>query len=184
MISPKTGALLIADPFLQDPNFKRSVVFLCEHLPEGSFGLVLNKDLNISLGELIDDLEGNATKVYFGGPVQMDTIHFLHQMPNLIPNASKVGEDIYWGGDFAMVIQLIKKDRLDMQKIRFFLGYSGWEKGQLKKEMTEVIPWLTAMANANLVFHNNANNIWGDALSTLGNDYAPLKNYPIDPRLN
>lgn len=184
MKQPKAGSLLIADPFLKDPNFKRSVIFLCEHLPEGSFGLVVNKQLNVTLGEVIDELEGNSTQIFFGGPVQLDTIHFLHQMPEVIPGGSKVGEDIFWGGDFQIVIQLIKKNKLDMQKIRFYLGYSGWEEGQLKNEMDEKASWLTVTANPSLIFHNKIQQIWGDALTFLGGEYIQMKNYPIDPQLN
>ncbi|HMJ47581.1 MAG TPA: YqgE/AlgH family protein, partial [Ferruginibacter sp.] len=83
MIQPAAGILLIADPFLKDPNFLRTVVILCEHQKEGSFGFVLNKQIELTLGELITDLEGYQLPVYYGGPVQMNTIHFLHQCPDL-----------------------------------------------------------------------------------------------------
>ena len=85
MIEPATGILLIADPFLKDPNFLRTVVLLCEHEEQGSFGFVLNKQITQTLDELISDLNGHKLPVYYGGPVQMDTIHFLHQYPDLIP---------------------------------------------------------------------------------------------------
>jgi putative transcriptional regulator len=184
MITPKSGTLLIADPFLKDTNFKRAVIFLCEHMDEGSFGLVLNKQLNITLGEVIEGLEGNPTKIYFGGPVDMDTIHFLHQLPDEIPGSYKVTDGVYWGGDFELLTKLIKENRIDMSKVRFYLGYSGWQEGQLSNEMKSHHSWLTVAANDTLVFHKNTNQIWGDALSELGADYEPLKNYPIDPQLN
>jgi putative transcriptional regulator len=80
MIALQAGALLIADPFLKDPNFMRTVVFLCEHQDEGSFGFVLNRPMEVTVGELVPALEGNALPVFHGGPVQMDSIHFLHQL--------------------------------------------------------------------------------------------------------
>ena len=88
MIEPAAGILLIADPFLKDPNFLRTVVLLCEHRQQGSFGFVLNKQIEQTLDELITDLEGHSLPVY-GGPVQKDTIHFLHQYPDLIPESVK-----------------------------------------------------------------------------------------------
>src|SRR5258708_37499099 len=85
MESPAPGILLIADPFLKDPNFMRTVVFLCEHQDEGSFGFVLNKNYEYTLDELVSGLEDlKKIPVYLGGPVQMDTIHFLLQYPDKI----------------------------------------------------------------------------------------------------
>ena len=83
MVEMFSGKLLIADPFLRDPNFMRSVVFLCEHKEEGSFGFVLNRRYEQLLGDLIVGLETSTFPVYYGGPVQVDTIHFLHQRPDL-----------------------------------------------------------------------------------------------------
>ena len=71
------GKILIADPFLKDPNFMRTVVFLCDHQGEGSFGFVVNRKYDKSVGDLIADLEGCDFPVYYGGPVQLDTVHFL-----------------------------------------------------------------------------------------------------------
>ena len=79
MISPDAGILLIADPFLKDPNFLRTVVFICEHQDGGTMGFVLNKQYNRTLDELMTDFEGCHIPVYSGGPVQTDSIHFLHQ---------------------------------------------------------------------------------------------------------
>ena len=120
MIAASTGILLIADPFLKDPHFMRTVVFLCEHQTEGSFGFVLNKQYDHTLDELITNFEGFPIPVYYGGPVQVDTIHFLHQYPELIPGGQEVLKGIYWGGDFEMVTQLIQNNEIDLDKIRFF----------------------------------------------------------------
>jgi putative transcriptional regulator len=90
MIEPGPGILLIADPFLKDPNFLRTVVFLCEHREEGSFGFVLNRKFENTLDELVPDVEGFKLPVFYGGPVQMDTIHFLHQYPEDIPGGEEV----------------------------------------------------------------------------------------------
>jgi len=183
MITPAPGILLIADPFLKDPNFKRSVVFLCEHQEEGSFGFVLNKTYEYSLDELISGVEDLKIPVYYGGPVQMDTIHFLHQYPLQIPGGFKVADDIYWGGDFETAIALLRAGDLDITRIRFYIGYSGWSKGQLTDELLEK-SWLTVTATRKLIFHKEINEIWRDALRHLGGDYELMVNFPIDPQLN
>jgi putative transcriptional regulator len=102
MIEPGPGILLIADPFLKDPNFLRTVVFLCEHKEEGSFGFVLNRKYENTPDELIPDVKGFKLPVFYGGPVQMDTIHFLHQYPNDIPGGEEILKGVFWGGDLCL----------------------------------------------------------------------------------
>ena len=97
MIEPAGGILLISDPFLKDPNFMRTVVFLCEHQEQGSIGFVLNRKYENTIDELIPELEGHRIPLYYGGPVQMDTIHFLHQYPEEIPGGQKVLNGVYCG---------------------------------------------------------------------------------------
>ena len=183
MIEPAAGILLIADPFLKDPNFLRTVVLLCEHQQQGSFGFVLNKQYEQKLDELITDFEGFSLPVYYGGPVQMDSIHFLHEYPDLIPESVKVNDGIYWGGNFESVKILIKNNRIDLAKIKFFIGYSGWGDGQLDDELKEK-SWLTVSANRKLVFTTPNDEIWKDSLKELGGKYEMMINYPIDPQLN
>ena len=183
MIEPGRGILLIADPFLKDPNFLRTVVFLCEHKEEGSFGFVLNRQYENTLDELIPELEGHKIPVFYGGPVQIDTIHFLHQYPVEIPGGQEVLKGVFWGGDFDAVINFIKNEEFDKDKIRFYIGYSGWGEGQLDTEMKEKT-WLTVKAARKLVFHPDYGAIWKDSLKTLGGDYEMMVNFPIDPQLN
>lgn len=183
MIAPAQGILLISDPFLKDPNFMRTVVFLCEHQDEGSFGFVLNRQYENTIDELMPELKGYKLPVYYGGPVQMDTIHFLHQYPDEIPGSVEVIKGIYWGGDFELLVDLIKKNMIKADKIRFFIGYSGWSSGQLDYEMKEKT-WLTVKGNKKLIFHKKHQNIWKESLKTLGGDYEIMINFPIDPQLN
>ncbi|MDE3145772.1 MAG: YqgE/AlgH family protein [Bacteroidota bacterium] len=183
MIDPVAGTLLISDPFLKDPNFLRTVVILCDHQYEGSFGFVLNKLYDQKIGELVPDLEGIDFPVYYGGPVQTNTLHFLHQHPELIDGGILVTDNVYWGGDFETVIELLKENRLKQNDIRFYIGYSGWGEGQLEEEL-KAKSWITSQGTSKLIFHRNADMIWKDALRNLGGEYAQMINYPIDPQLN
>lgn len=183
MIEPGPGILLIAEPFLKDPNFMRTVVLLCDHQAEGSFGFVINRHYEHTLNELMNNMDELDLPVYYGGPVQMDTIHFLHQYPDKIPGGHEVKNDIFWGGDFDTAIQLLLSGEIDKNKIRFFIGYSGWSQGQLDFELKEK-SWLTVEATRKIVFHKDADEIWKASLRLLGGDYEQLVNYPIDPQLN
>lgn len=183
MIELREDILLIADPFLKDINFMRTVVYMCRHSEDGSFGFVLNKLFDQTLDELIMGLDGFPVPVYNGGPVQPDTIHFLHQYPDLIPDSYKISDDIHWGGDFETVKILIRENKLDLSKIKFFIGYSGWEQTQLENELKES-SWLTATATRKIVFEIPPENVWKESIEHLGGKYKMMVHFPIDPQLN
>jgi putative transcriptional regulator len=183
MITPSRGTLLIANPFLKDPNFSRTVIFLCEHSDEGSFGFILNKRFPRSLSELLPEANINDMPVYQGGPVQKETLHFLHQYPNLISGGQEVLSDIYWGGNFESLLINLRNSDLNKARIRFFIGYSGWSEGQLNDEMKEE-SWLTVKATRKLIFETEPEDIWKNSLKQLGGNYEMMINFPIDPQLN
>lgn len=184
MIVPAPGTLLIAEPFLKDPNFSRAVVFMCDHHNEGSLGFVLNREYGHNLDELMNNIDESLNiPVFYGGPVQMDTIHFIHLYPDKILGSYEIINGIYWGGDFEAAIELIKNGEIALSGIRFFIGYSGWAEGQLMQEL-EQKSWLTTEATRKLVFHKNTDQIWKDAVSSLGNEYSMMINFPTDPQLN
>lgn len=179
----QSGILLISDPFLKDPNFMRTVVLLCEHQEsEGSFGLVLNKPMNLNLEDIVDQADGLTIPVFNGGPVQKDSLHFIHRQPELL-GGSPITSDIFWGGDFQKVLDFLHAQVLQADDIRFFVGYSGWEKDQLAGELTEK-SWITRPANTQLVFPKNSQQVWKQALADMGGEYSQMINYPIDPQLN
>jgi putative transcriptional regulator len=181
-MTPSKGILLIADPFLKDPHFMRTVVFICEHQEGGTFGFILNKACEYTLDELVTGTEGLKIPVYSGGPVQRDTIHILHQYPDQM-GGIRVLNGVYWGGDFEKAIELIRTGEVKEENIRFFIGYSGWGEGQLDEELKEKT-WLTSEATKNILFHQPALETWKEALRMMGGEYKTLINYPIDPSLN
>ena len=184
MIEPSNGILLIAEPFLKDPSFIRSVVLVCRHTEEeGTFGFSLNKTPDITLDEIIDDMDGYELPVYRGGPVQTDTLHYLHQYPEYFEDAVEIIPGVYWGGDFEKMKILIKDGTLDPKKIKFFSGYSGWSEGQLKSELEENT-WIIAPADEQLVFNTSTDHIRNAVLTRLGGKYKMMIHFPTDPQLN
>jgi putative transcriptional regulator len=183
MIKIKKGTLLIAEPFLKDLDFQRSVVLICEHQQEGTFGVTINKPIDIKIAALVEGLEAYNNPIFNGGPVNREHIHFLHIFPNLIPGGELISDHIYWGGDFQIATQLIQKNKIDPAGIKFFVGYAGWGEGQLKKEMDEK-SWLITSATRDIVFHKNPTKIWGNAVKKLDDNFHPIINYPLDPSFN
>ncbi|TVT42757.1 YqgE/AlgH family protein [Hymenobacter setariae] len=184
----KPGTLLISQPFLGDPNFERSVVVLCRHHPEeGAFGLVLTRPTEATLGQVLDLPGGEASPaaalpLHVGGPVQPDTLHFLHQQADL-PGAQPLGQDVYWSGDFDVLIGLINSGTIAPSSVRLFVGYSGWSAGQLEEEI-ERGSWIRQPASAGKVFTLESDAFWQGILREKGGRFRALSNYPVDPRLN
>ena len=184
----RPGSLLISQPFLGDPNFERTVVLLCSHSEEeGSFGLVLNRPANLQLSDVLalpggETLPAATTPLGLGGPVQPDTLHFLHQQPDL-PQAVDLGGGVAWGGDFKRLLQLLVQGQVDAADVRLYVGYSGWTAGQLAEEVKENV-WIVHPNAAAKVFTLTTDAFWQAILREKGGRYRMLSNYPTDPRLN
>jgi putative transcriptional regulator len=178
------GTLLISAPMMQDPNFRRTVVLLCEHQPgEGTFGLTLNRELDVQLGDVLEDFMAYDPSLYLGGPVQRETLHYLHTRPDDIPGGIPLPGNVHWGGNFDTVQQLAKGGDASAADLRFFLGYAGWGPGQLEAELDEEA-WITAPSATDLIFTTEPDNLWRAVLRRMGGEYAVLANFPDDPRMN
>src|SRR5690606_25080993 len=95
------GTILISEPYLGDPNFERAVVIICSHTEEGTFGLVVNRKSTLKFTDVLD-LEEGATfdqELGIGGPVQYNTLHYLHTLADL-DEAIELTGNLFWGGDF------------------------------------------------------------------------------------
>lgn len=183
LIKAKAGRLLISEPFMQDPYFKRSVVLLTEHNESGSFGLIVNKPIPMFLNEAIDNAPVFNARLGLGGPVQKDTLHYLHRLGNLIPNSTEVMPGVFWGGDFDTVKKLIVTEELKPEDIRMFVGYAGWAEGQLNSEMKSK-SWIVTKADQSILFDKDPEKLWATLLEQMGQPYAYMVNLPEDPRLN
>ncbi len=171
------GKLLLAEPFMLDPNFKRAVVLLCEHKDEGSLGFILNKTLDMKINDLIADFPEFSAPVYFGGPVQTDTIHYIHNVGNLLDDSFQVARGVYWGGDFEKLKFLVSSEMIKAKNIRFFVGYSGWSSGQLAEEL-EFGSWVTAEVDSNYVFKSHTKQLWQKVMENKGDTYSVIAQMP------
>jgi putative transcriptional regulator len=180
---PRKGSLLLAEPFMDDPNFKRSVLILCEHNENGTFGLVLSRPLELVLGDVMPDLEYFESRLYYGGPCEQNTMHYLHRYGKLIDDCVNLGNGIFWGGHFEQIKQYILSGDIKPEGIRFYVGFSGWDPQQLNTELDEQ-SWLVAENTYDYVFSNETDNLWRTILNDLGGDYRQIALYPENPNLN
>lgn len=182
---PSPGGILIASPLLNDYHFMRSVVLLITHSEEGSMGIVMNKDFryHISLNQLAPELEGSAyIPVFKGGPMEWDTIFFIHTLKQL-KGALELGNGLYMNGDFKAVQQYILDGGPLDGHIRFFAGYAGWSHGQLQQEIQRN-SWFIGKGNSERLLHDPQKVLWNNSMNDLGNPYTLWSKYPVYPSFN
>lgn len=181
-LKPEKGTILIAEPFMKDPYFQRSIVLMAENSKETTLGFILNKSLDIPINEAIEDFPEFNAELFLGGPVQSQNLFYIHTKGNLLEGSEQINEKLHWGGDFDVLKKLIKKGGILPNEIKFFLGYSGWEKGQLDLELKEG-SWLVGIQESESILSDKGSS-WKEAMSALGKKQAIMANFPTDPSFN
>lgn len=180
---PARGKLLIADPFMGDDYFGRSVILLCEHNHEGSFGFILNKFVEMDLTEVLDGVPEISSRVSLGGPVENNQLYFLHTLGEQLPGSAQIAPGLFVGGDYEILRTLMATNSVDENSIRFFVGYSGWGKGQLLEELSVESWYVSNIGDLNLM-DTSRDNLWSQAFREMGGRFTALANFPADPSLN
>ncbi len=164
---------LIAMPSLQDPHFKRSVTYICEHDENGAMGIVINKPSNMTLKEVLNQVdesivvteEKSDLRVVLGGPVSPDRGFIVHSPQPGWSASIDVTDDITVTTS-KDILAVLGNDK-SPKDILVALGYSGWEPGQLEEELKDN-SWLAIEANTSLMFDTPLADRWQVALKTLG----------------
>ncbi|NOZ45413.1 MAG: YqgE/AlgH family protein [Chlorobi bacterium] len=180
------GKVLISEPFTRDFYFKRSVVLLAEHNEEGTVGFILNKSVEIPVNEVLKNFPEFNSRLSIGGPVKPDTIYYIHTIGNILPNSLHVFDNLYWGGDFTELKEIIKAGIVKPEQIKFFVGYSGWNPKQLDNEISESF-WLVSKLSVESImtnFNYNQNDFWRQSIKSFGNKYQLWTTFPENPDLN
>ena len=182
-IEPGKGKILIAEPFLEGRYFKRSIVLLVEYNEDGAVGFVLNKPINLSVDEVLVSVAHFDGDVFIGGPVDTNRIYYIHTIPELIPDSLPIYDNLYWGGDFGVLKDLIEQKVVMPSQVRFFAGYSGWSAGQLVEEINEH-SWLVSKIDVQSVMNYENEDLWEQSLRKMGGKYRMWSNFPENPSMN
>ncbi len=169
-----TNELLIAMPNLADPNFSQTVTLICEHNENGALGIVINRPLELRLGELFEHLQfetatAEITKasVYSGGPVQVDHGFVLHQPLGAWEATIRINTNL--GLTTSRDILSAAAVGTGPEKCLVALGYAGWAAGQLEQEMADNA-WLTVPSDNEILFDLPHDQRWQAAAKKLGVD--------------
>lgn len=178
------GTLLIASPDIDMGLFFRSVILVCEHGANGSFGLVINKSLNLELPEEIiniNNLTNQHISIRAGGPVQTNQMMLLHTS-DLIPHQTlQICDGVYLGGDLQFLQDAIGDERGPAVNLCF--GYAGWGAGQLEREFLDG-NWFIHPASSRQIFAVPPEKVWASTLREMGGKYATLSMIPEDLSVN
>jgi putative transcriptional regulator len=181
MISISSGSVLLSEPFLRDPLFERAVVLLCHYDEDGALGLILNK---MAVNPFEEEKEHPLSSFPFfaGGPVETDSMFFVHQLSEL-PESAEIKDGICWQGRYEDLLEAVKAKEFSPENCRLLIGYAGWEKGQLEGEL-EKEDWMVYNGPISDILKMPSETMWKDILGQMGPYYRMVSNFPIDPGLN
>jgi putative transcriptional regulator len=165
---------LIAMPALSDPNFDHSVTYICEHNEEGAMGILINRQMEITMAEVLQQMEiepsshfDTSLKIHQGGPVQPEHGFVLHSPVGAWESSLQVGEEIALTTSRDILTAIAHGEGPAHYLIA--LGYAGWGPGQLEQEMAENA-WLSGPSSKRILFELPIEQRWGAAAALLGID--------------
>jgi len=172
------GHLLIAMPAMADPNFARTVTYICEHSDQGALGLVINRPLDIDLGDVFAQLElkgcdeeMSSRPVLHGGPVHMERGFVIHETEECWENSTAINDSIQVTTSRDVLIAMANGH--GPKRASVALGYAGWGAGQLEHEILEN-SWLNTPANAQIIFDTPFEDRWQQSAQLLGIDLSMI----------
>lgn len=182
------GAMLVAEPFLREGYFNHAVITLIDYQPgEGSMGVVMNNRLpSTSLQEILPDIKReDKVPVYCGGPVNSDRLFFMHTLGHIFPDSGEVSPGLYVGGDFDAVVDYVNSGYQLEGHLRFFIGYSGWDAGQLEGECRENVWAVTPnLLSPSETLTGGEDAYWHKVVRLMGTPYRHWLLHPKNPSLN
>lgn len=169
-----TNHFLIAMPQLADPNFFHTVTYICEHTDQGALGIVINRPLDVRLGEILDHMDIDASTdavseriVYMGGPVQQERGFVLHRPATQWDSTLLITDDIGLTTSRDVLAAMARGEGPVESLVA--LGYAGWGAGQLEQELA-ANAWLSGPADDRILFRTPVEKRWEEAAALLGVD--------------
>jgi putative transcriptional regulator len=181
-ILPGSGKILLSDPFLDEDYFRRSVVLICNHNEDGTFGFVLNNYIDVDLRKIDEHFPELNTKISIGGPVETDSLFYIHEFQD-VKDSFEIMDGLFFGGDYQNLLENISKAE-QKNTVRFFLGYSGWAPKQLDEEIA-AHSWIVAENIAKHELLDTLNqDLWKTLMMKQGGRFKTIANSPLNPNNN
>lgn len=172
-------AFLLSMPQLDDPNFRRSVVLLCQHTSDGAWGLVLNRPTGTPAAQAVrldpPVTRDNGLELWVGGPVEPERGCLLLGHDPHDVDAVEIYPGIFISGSATLLRQLLEQEA--PQRTRLLMGYAGWGPGQLDAELRQSA-WLISQVEPDLIFEVPPVTMWETAIRRLGAEPGALQMSP------
>ncbi|MDE5607660.1 MAG: YqgE/AlgH family protein [Muribaculaceae bacterium] len=182
--APKEGSLLIAEPFLKEDCFNHAVILLIDHgKGENSMGLVINKGSQYNFSEIFPAM-GIDIPIYAGGPVGNDRLFYLHTLGDIIKESVEIAPGLWVGGDFDDVLEYLRAGYPTDGVIRFFLGYSGWQPGQLEEEISNDVWVVDNDYDSAELLSDNEDSTWHRIVRGMGDRFRGWRYHPMNVSSN
>jgi putative transcriptional regulator len=147
------GFFIHSTPLLNDTIFEQTVILIAEYNEKGALGFIINKSFGRTLNELEEFKHSHPFPIYTGGPVDQEHLYFLHQRPDVIADGTLIAEGMYLGGNFQQAVEAINNRTLTTVDVKIFIGYCGWDAGELEAEIVEE-SWMVGEGVVEEVFMN------------------------------
>jgi putative transcriptional regulator len=150
-----TGKFISSTPALDDTDFEKAILFIIEDNENGATGFIINKLFQRTLNELVEFQQSIPFPLYAGGPVGQEGIFMLHRRPDIIEGSKLIADSVYLGGNIQQAITAINRHTITESDIKLFIGYCGWDDGQLNEEVEEG-SWLLLDGEIEKIFFNTS----------------------------
>jgi putative transcriptional regulator len=158
-----TGKFIRSTSDLDNTDFEKTIILIIEDDEKGATGFIINKLFHRRLNELVEFQQSIPFPLYAGGPVAQDGIFFLHSRPDIIEGSKHIIGPIYLGGNMQQAITAINQHLIAENDIKLFIGYCGWDDGQLNDELEEG-SWLPLDAAVEKIFFSDDELDWEQML--------------------
>lgn len=185
-IEVRQGDLLLANPVIKQPDFYRSAVLILEQDASGGhIGLILNMPTKLLMQDLFDlPADALETEVFSGGPVDDNRLFMLHMLGDRVAGSMEVSEGLYVGGGLDDIAAAVMSGEAASGRMRFFIGYSGWGKGQLEKEIADNFWAVSRSYDPTLLLTGSGAAYWREEVARVGERYRSWLMIPDNPRDN
>lgn len=184
--APREGSLLVAEPFLSDEYFNHAVITLIDYAPgANTMGIVMNRTSGYTLGQMVEGFDdGIDIPVFIGGPMSRNRMFYIHRLGELFSGSVEILPGLWIGGNYEQVLQYIRDGYPTDDLIRFFIGYSGWDKGQLEEEIRQHV-WAVANHLApEQMLTGSDDSYWHKVVRKMGAKYRGWQMHPMFPAAN
>lgn len=183
---PYQGAIIVAEPFLTDEYFNHAVIYLVDYAPDKNvMGIVLNRTSGYTLGQVIEGFDDNVDiPIFLGGPLSRNRLFYIHRLGNIFSGAIELQPGLWIGGDYDQVLQYIRDGYPTDELIRFFVGYSGWDKGQLEGEINNYVWAVAPQLSVNEILSGSDDSYWHKVVKRMGSKYRGWQIHPMFPTAN